>query len=116
SKSTFIYYLDAVKDDRCIICEGIVSSISATRVSGVQAVPLLGKSASYYQLSLIRNRCSEVWLSLDGDTSDYDKKKIINELYKIGATIWLVTLPVKEISGKKMKDPDDLHEEYLAHF
>lgn len=115
SKSTLLYNLDKVQGT-CIICEGIISSIMAQKVTGVPAVALLGKSINTTQVSLIRSKCTEVYLSLDGDTQSQERLAIKRALLQAGLKVKMVNLPVIQEQGKKLKDPDDLKSLYLGLF
>jgi len=108
SKSSLVYNYDNIQNS-CIICEGIISSISAERATGIPSVALLGKSISRIQASKIRTKCKEVWLSLDGDCKDGEVDKVLDVLIKSGLRVWSVRLP-------QDKDPDDLKEDYLNYF
>jgi hypothetical protein len=111
NKSNFVYGLDSIIGDECIICEGIISAIAATRYSGgVPAVAILGKAISDVQASKIRSKCSKVIMSLDGDVILQERQKMAKILFSYGFnSIQDIVLPYK-------KDPDDLKEEYLKYF
>lgn len=115
SKSNLLYNMNQVQG-KCIICEGIISSITAQKITGIPAVALLGKTINPTQVSLLRSRCDSVYLSLDGDTQYRERMSIKAMLLKAGLKVWLIDLPVLEINGKKLKDPDDLKERYLGIF
>lgn len=108
SKSTLVYNIDNVNGE-CIICEGIISAISAERTIGIPAVAVLGKSISFFQLNRIRSRSNKIYLSFDGDCSEEEISNILKKLTKVFDEVYLVKLP----DGS---DPDELKEEYKKYF
>lgn len=115
SKLHAIYNLDQV-NGQCILCEGIFSSISAQKIIGIPAIAILGKTINAYQASLIRYRCHEIFLSLDGDTERREKMAMANLLRKMGLKVWVIDLPVIHQDSKKLKDPDDFKDRYSEFF
>ena len=115
SKSSILYNINNVKDV-VIICEGIISSISAERITGVSAVALLGKSITDYQVNLIKNKTNLVYLSLDADTTSEEKNKVISKLLAADIKVHLVDLPLITNERGKLKDPDDLKNVYMEFF
>lgn len=109
NKSNYVYGLDTVTGNECIICEGIISAIAASRYSGVPAVAILGKYISDTQASKIREKCNKVIVSLDGDVSREESKKMIYKLMGAGFIVEEIRLP----DGK---DPDELKGEYTHFF
>ena len=107
SKNSIVYGLDRLdKNKECIVTEGIISAIAAERETGIPAVCLLGKSASDWQLSKIRNKANKVYLSLDGGVDDDSVK---NKCLRDSIDTYKVILP-------KDKDPDDVKTEYKTFF
>lgn len=109
SKSHVVYFLDQVADRSTILCEGIISAISATRSTGIQSISVLGKYPSDDQLATIRNKVDVIYNSLDGDVSLAERRELNKRLYKMGFKIYNIILPDK-------KDPDDLGFEYIKYF
>ena len=105
-KSFAVYGIEEVNGSECIICEGIISAIAASRATGIPAVAILGKTATTEQLSRIKAKCDKVYVSLDGgvDTSD-----LARQLFNFGFQTWKVDLPEDQ-------DPDDLGSAYKDYF
>lgn len=107
-KNSVVYGIDLV-DGKCILCEGIISAITATKVTKIPAVSILGKFASNHQLNLLRSKADKIYLSLDGDVEIETKKKLIDKLISFNFSVWNIDLP-------QNKDPDDLGEDYIEFF
>lgn len=108
-KSSFLYTVGKNDDDSCILCEGIISAISANKYTNINSIVLLGKFPSEYQLYLIQQRYKRVYYSLDGDVDKKIKTRILTSLYKLGLDVYVIELP-------KDKDPNDLGHLYLNYF
>lgn len=108
NRSYIVYGLDKVMGE-CILCEGIISSISAEKWTGIPSVATLSKTITKQQLSRIRTKCNKIWLSLDGDVLVDEKIPILKELLSLGFEVYNIDLP-------QDKDPDDLGEDYLTYF
>lgn len=115
SRSTVLYNIENI-NGACILCEGIISSISAEKATKVPAVALLGKSMNSFQISLLKSRTSEVFLSLDGDTSIKEREFIKTNLQRAGIKVWMIDVPIIKDGDKIRKDPDDHKESYLEIF
>lgn len=102
SKSVVLYNYENVSDE-CIITEGLISSISAEKYSGIPSVPLLGVTISQFQLYLISRKCKRVYLCLDGGVSTKDMEKALSNLVD---EVYVIELP-------EDKDPDDLKSDFL---
>lgn len=109
SKSNIVYGIDDVKGV-CILCEGVISAIAASRVTGIPAIATLGKSISEIQVAKIRACCKNICLSYDGGVPEKEIRTnlriLLNENFE---NIWNVTLP-------KGTDPDDLGLSYLEYY
>lgn len=108
SKSTLVYNIDSV-NGTCILCEGIVSAIAAERTTGIPAVSILGKSASFFQLNRIRSKCNKIYLSFDGDVTEDETFAILKKLLKMFDEVYHIKLP-------HGMDPDELKEDYRPYF
>ena len=111
SKDHVVYGIDRVVDGSCILCEGIISAIASERVTGVPSISCLGKTATRYQLSKIRNKTNKIYVALDGtdDVTERDRKNLNRSLLKLG-------LEVFEVLPPKGQDPDDAKEDFLRCF
>ena len=113
-KSIIVYNLDQIKDNTCIVCEGLISSIFAEKHSGISAVCLLGCSMSDSQFWQIRNSSSKIFCCLDGGV---DQTSICRRFLLSGAETYQVDLPVvKDNEGKeKGLDPAECsREQFLS--
>ena len=108
-KSRVLYGIERVKNRECILCEGIISAIAAEKATGIPAVAMLGKTATSPQLDRLRNVVDKVWLSLDGEVSNYEWRRSVRALVSRGFATYEVRIP----NGT---DPDDLKDEYKAYF
>lgn len=99
-KGIVIYNLDGVKDE-CLICEGIISAIAATRVCGIPSVAILGKFMSDHQLMKLKSRVRKVTVCLDGDVTKKEKQEFGMKLWGAGFDVWTVDLP-------EDSDPDEM--------
>lgn len=116
-KAGIVYGIDTVTDGECILCEGIISAIAASKVANKPAVSVLGKTIADIQAYRIRQKASKVWLSLDGGLPGRIIKAAIRMLLRSGLEVWLVSLPDPDIPGQeKMGDPDDLGYRYIEYF
>lgn len=100
-KGLVVYGLDAVTDNKAILCEGIISAHAAQRSTGVAAVAVLGKDPLPIQLARLRTRVDVVYKSLDGDVDRAKNDKVNRSLLDAGFEVWEVRLPEGE-------DPDSL--------
>lgn len=105
-KGLVIYNIDQVKDE-CLICEGIISSIAATRSSGIPSVAVLGKFMSEHQMMKLKTRVSKVTICLDGDVTSREKKELSLKLWAAGFDVWIANLP-------EDSDPDEMKEAFPA--
>ena len=106
--SEVVFNLHRIKDnpDKVIICEGVISAISAGR----DAVALYGKYASDEQIKqIIDKKPDRVYVALDGDARKESKDLCsrIKKLYK--GEVYCVLLPDE-------KDPNDLgHQKFQEY-
>lgn len=118
-KEGIVYNIDNV-DGRCIVCEGIISSIAAERTTEITSTCLLGKTITDLQAYKIGQRAKKVWLSLDGGVPKRITKSVIRTLLRNGLDVWLVSLPDPDDPDmpeyKDKGDPDELGVEYLDFF
>lgn len=116
-RSSLVFNLNSIQEEEpVILCEGIISSISAQKSTGVTSLALLGKSATWKQLNKIRSKTSKIYLCIDADTTQQEKKEIIIKLRKLRFEIYNINLPLLyNESGKKLKDPDDYKNQFF-HF
>ena len=102
----YLHNIDAV-DGEVILCEGVTSAIAAQRVTGIPAVPALGKSLTNFQLTKLRAKARKVWVALDGteDVTKQVRASLTRQLLKIGFEVW-------EVRPPNGKDPDDAQDEF----
>lgn len=112
NKSVVVYNINNITNRTCILCEGIISAISAEKYSksNITAVSVLGKFPSKAQLDLIRLKADTVYLSFDGDVSPDEIDKINNSLLKRKFKIYNVI-----VDGDK-EDANSLKEKYKYYF
>ena len=104
-KSYILYGLEKVYGI-AVLTEGLISGIAAERVVDVPFIPVLGKSISEWQVSLLRSKAHKVWVSFDGGALEKDqRKRIMKKLLSSGFSVYEVCLP----DGY---DPDDLEKDY----
>ena len=106
-KGKYLYGIDQVGDSRTVVLtEGVISGITAKKVTGVPWVCLLGKSFSEEQLDYLNSKVDNVIISLDGGV---EYKKLASSLMFKGMGVDLIELP-------EGKDPNDLGEEYITYY
>lgn len=120
SRSHFIYWRHLV-GETVIVCEGIISAIAATKHTGIQAIPLLGKVVADGQANILRSICSDLILALDGDVNSTEILNAVKTLFKAGFNhVDLVRLPpppdVEKTSDYKSDAADFTKDEYLRFF
>ena len=108
-KEFLVWGLDTVDNGVAILCEGVISAISAQRTTGIPAICVLGKSISGWQLAKIQQKCHTVYKSFDGGIKTEEDEKTKKLLTGSGLTVYNIQLP-------GTSDPDDLGEEYLKYF
>jgi len=108
-KSQIIYGIDNIKDRTCILCEGIISAIAAERITNVSAVSMLGKTATNFQLSRLREQCDIAYACLDGGVEKIEKTKLNLRLLSFGFKVAEISLPGE-------KDPDELGSDFKQFF
>lgn len=110
SKNWVVYGYDMIQNE-AILCEGIISAIAAERHTGIPAISVLGKTITEFQVSKLKNKCSKVYVCLDGsiDVTRQQRDKLNRDLLRAGFEVHEVLLP----SG----DPDEMiKEEFIKSF
>jgi len=108
SRSTLVYNLESVHG-QAVVCEGIISSIAASRHIQVPCVGTFGKHITDFQLDRIRAVAGEVFFALDGDVDEAMLSDIYSRALSRGFVVWHVPLP-------NDKDPDDLGSDFVTYF
>lgn len=109
NKDRYVYGIDDVLGGVAILCEGILSSIAATRATGIPSISTLGYYCTELQALKIAQVCDRVYVSLDGGVSSKVSARLEAQLLSLGLEVYRVTLPGED-------DPDDLGPEYLKYF
>lgn len=119
SRSQIIYWKHLV-GKTVIINEGIITAIAATKHTGIQAIPILGKVVTNHQANILRSMCDHAILSLDGDVVDLEIASALKTLFKAGFhEVEVVTLPPPvggKTPGYKSDASDYSKSEYLSFF
>lgn len=139
-KEFLVWGMDFIRDGVAILNEGIISSIAASRVTGVPAICVLGKTVSEWQASLIRTKCHTVYKSFDGGLTQLEHRKAEKVLLSVGLKVYNILLPTelkclscghtkmlqyalkncpkcgKENPDIGGPDPDELGQKYMWYF
>lgn len=102
-KTRIVYGIHHVSG-QAILCEGIISSIAATRKTGIPALAMLGKTISDWQASTIARKCNRIYVCLDGGV---DPSLVAKKLVNHGVEVYTVSLP-------NDSDPDELNSDILV--
>jgi len=103
-KNGYIYNIENLSGDSCIVCEGIISAISAMRWTNLPSISVLGKYISKTQAFVISGKVKNVYLCFDGDVSLREAMPSIETLYKAHVNkVYFVELPMNH-------DPDSIGE------
>ena len=116
NKSVILYKVGDFSNREGILCEGILSAISACKYTGVGAVCTLGKYPSDIQLTKLRKICNLIYFSYDADVSSSVRLEVIKSLLRHDFKVKNVKIPLKVVGDKIYKDPDDYKEDYLNIF
>ena len=106
-KSYVLYGYNHLDQDKCIVCEGVISAIRAQEYTGIPAIAVLGKTFSDFQIFLLSTKVKEIYLSLDGDVPRDQRLEAVRNLSK-----HFIVKYVDLDEG----DPDELGPKYLEYF
>lgn len=110
SKNLVLYNYDNINSEEIILCEGIISSVNATKTTGVQSTVLAGKTLSSEGIRLLKKKgIKKIYLSVDGDVSSPEINRIIRQLFNNMFEVYFISLP----DGM---DPDDCGPDFKKYF
>lgn len=109
SKGPYVYGLERVTNGTAILCEGIISSLAAERVTGVTGICTLGYFATWTQLMKIRTKVHTIYMCLDGGVDETVVKRLKKQLQDFDLNVYQINLPEE-------KDPDDLGLDFIPFF